>query len=565
MKISGFSIASGVVLLALAGMTRAQFGGPPTQEWSTSGADAQRSHWIRKDTLISKAAMSTGKFGFLWKLQVNSRPRGLNVFSRPVLVTNAMGYKGFRSLLVLAGPSNTIFAVDNDFGRMEWEKHFDVATPAESTAPCPGGMTAAATRAMSSDPSGLANRASGVRGFRSALSEPGAGASVDSVTSLPEGRVAGQANAAGRARAGGRGRGSPLATGFLIGAQPIMALASDGVLHFLSPITTKELLKPLQFIPANAHATDLAAVNGVIYTATVNGCGGVPNALWAIDPGGENQQARSWKTNGGSVVGTMAFGGDGAVYAAIGEGRAAEGGYSDSIVALDPATLKIKGWFTQPGADFKSTPVVFRSKGKELLAEASGDGRLFLLDTASLGGADHHTPLQVTPPSSGSRTSVVPDGLASWTDENGVQWLLAPSGSPPLSAGFKTTNGAVANGAIVAWKMAAGPKASLEPAWVSRDMIAPLPPIVVNGVIFAVASGEYHPGDAAIGNSERTARSSPAVLYALDATTGKEIWNSGMTMTSFAHGTGLSSSPGQVYLATSDGIVYAFGMPWERQ
>ena len=99
----------------------------------------------------------------------------------------------------------------------------------------------------------------------------------------------------------------------------------------------------------------------------------------------------------------------------------------------------------------------------------------------------------------------------------------APSGSPSLSAGFKTTNGAVANGAIVAWKMAAGPKASLEPAWVSRDMIAPLPPIVVNGVIFAVASGEYHPGDAAIGNSERTALSSPAVLDALDATTGKEI------------------------------------------
>ena len=94
-------------------------------------------------------------------------------------------------------------------------------------------------------------------------------------------------------------------------------------------------------------------------------------------------------------------------------------------------------------------------------------------------------------------------GLASWTDENGVQWLLAPSGSPSLSAGFKTTNGAVANGAIVAWKMAAGPKASLEPAWVSRDMIAPLPPIVVNGVIFAVASGEYHPGDPAVGNADR--------------------------------------------------------------
>jgi outer membrane protein assembly factor BamB len=201
----------------------------------------------------------------------------------------------------------------------------------------------------------------------------------------------------------------------------------------------------------------------------------------------------------------------------------------------------------------------------ELLAEAAVDGRLFLLDTASLGGTDHSTPLQVTPPSSGSRTSVVADALASWEDEKGARWLLAPSSAPLLSSGFKVTNGAVANGAIAAWKVSAGPKASFEPGWVSRDMIAPLPPIIVNGVIFAVASGEYHPGDAVVNNAERTARSSPAVLYALDATTGKEIWNSGRTVTSFAHGTGLSSSPGQVYLETSDGTVYAFGMPWERQ
>jgi hypothetical protein len=68
-------------------------------------------------------------------------------------------------------------------------------------------------------------------------------------------------------------------------------------------------------------------------------------------------------------------------------------------------------------------------------------------------------------------------------------------GTPSPPHGFRATNGTVANGTIVAWKMAAGPKASLEPAWVSRDMIAPLPPIGVDGVIFAIASGEYQPGD----------------------------------------------------------------------
>jgi outer membrane protein assembly factor BamB len=289
----------------------------------------------------------------------------------------------------------------------------------------------------------------------------------------------------------------------------------------------------------------------MVYMATIGECGGVPNAVWAIDPLAETPQAISWKTNGGTVAGTLAFGSDGTVYAAIGQGRAADGGYANAVVALDPQTLQVKDWLQHPGADFVSTPVVFQSKGKEFLAEAAGDGRIFLLDAASLGGTDHKTPLDITPAPSGARAGVFAAALASWEDESGVRWLLAPS--------------AATNGAITAYRVNPGAKPALQPAWASREMIAPLPPMVVNGVIFAASSGEYNPGDPAVSNADRARRSSPAVLYALDASTGKEIWNSGSTMTAFAHGTGLSSSPGQVYLATSDNTVYAFGMPYERQ
>ena len=240
-------------------------------------------------------------------------------------------------------------------------------------------------------------------------------------------------------------------------------------------------------------------------------------------------------------------------------------GYANAVVALDPRTLQVKDWFQHAGADFVSTPVVFQSKGKDLLAEVAGDGRIFLLDAASLGGADHKTPLEITPPSSGPRAGVLPAALASWEDESGVRWLLAPSAAPASANRFAATNGTVMNGAITAYRVKPGAKPSLEPAWISRDMIAPLPPIVVNGVIYAASSGEYNPGDPAVSNADRARRSSPAVLYALDAATGKDMWNSGSTMTAFAHGTGLSSSPGQVYLATSDNTVYAFGMPYERQ
>lgn len=79
--------------------------------------------------------------------------------------------------------------------------------------------------------------------------------------------------------------------------------------------------------------------------------------------------------------------------------------------------------------------------------------------------------------------------------------------------------------------------------------LVPLLPIVVNGVVFAAAAGEYR---------------SPAVLYALDAATGKELWSSGSAITSFVKSGGLSAGGGQIYLGTNDGTLYAFGFPMEH-
>jgi outer membrane protein assembly factor BamB len=59
-------------------------------------------------------------------------------------------------------------------------------------------------------------------------------------------------------------------------------------------------------------------------------------------------------------------------------------------------------------------------------------------------------------------------------------------------------------------------------------------------------------------------RASNAVLYALDAATGKELWTSGTTITSPVRGVGPSAGDSQVYVAASDGTLYVFGMPMER-
>jgi outer membrane protein assembly factor BamB len=106
-------------------------------------------------------------------------------------------------------------------------------------------------------------------------------------------------------------------------------------------------------------------------------------------------------------------------------------------------------------------------------------------------------------------------------------------------------------------------KAALEAGWQSRQIAAPLAPIVLNGIVFAAASGEYRGADANLSAAERAKRSTPAVLYALDAATGKELWSSGSAITSFARA-GLAAGGGQVYLVTYDNTLYAFGLPLEH-
>ena len=69
------------------------------------------------------------------------------------------------------------------------------------------------------------------------------------------------------------------------------------------------------------------------------------------------------------------------------------GEYANAIVALDPKTLQPTDWFTAPNADFITTPVIFTVGTLQLVAAATRDGRVLVLDAASLGGANHSTPL----------------------------------------------------------------------------------------------------------------------------------------------------------------------------
>jgi hypothetical protein len=326
-------------------------------------------------------------------------------------------------------------------------------------------------------------------------------------------------------------------------------------------------MTPIRFLPANADASGLILIDNTAYVGTANDCGGVANGVWALGVSVQDKTVIVWKTNGGSVAGTAgpAFGTDGAVYAATADGDYGPANFSDSVVALDPKTLRLKDFFSPAKSAFNATPVVFAHGGRDLIAATNSDGRLYLLDSASLGGADHRTPLAVSAKYVDVTTDYTPGALASWQDAGGTQWILVAAGG--AVSGVPAAGGNATNGAIVAFRVAdQGGKPTLQPAWVSRDMMSPLPPIVVDGVVFAVAGGEFRSSDASITGAQRAQRSASAVLYALDGTTGRELWNSGTALTSYvSHTSGLSEQFGTVYVATADNVLWSFGFPQHKQ
>ena len=52
---------------------------------------------------------------------------------------------------------------------------------------------------------------------------------------------------------------------------------------------------------------------------------------------------------------------------------------------------------------------------------------------------------------------------------------------------------------------------------------------------------------------------SRAILYALDGTTGAELYSSGTMAATFAHNTGLAVANKRIYFTTHDNTVYALG------
>jgi outer membrane protein assembly factor BamB len=544
-------------------------------DWPTPYADAQRTSWMQTDPNISVESISKPGFELQWTSKLDNQRRGLHGLTQGV---TASGVTLFVPASLVAGSSNKLYMLDNDTGYVIWSRTFDGALPA-ATGACSGGVTAAPTRIVSAtappaSPAGAAPPAparANQPGYRSLLGEPGQGIPVEPRGGgPPRGAPVGPARQGGAPApaAPGRGDGIPGAPNVASGAgtQRIIvgyAVAADGQLHVVGLQSGKDLQKPAPFLPPNSQWSNPVAVGTMMYAATSGNCAGAPNGVYAIDLDAPDKPVVTYRTNGGSVVGAVAFSSDGnTLLAAIGPGSVTGNGKANAIVALEPKTLQLKDWFTQPTAEFVTGPTVFRQGTKDVVAAATKDGRVMLLDAASLGGADHATPLVASRPLFASGGSISAEALSTWAAAAGTapadssaRWILVPVSGRPVGA--RTTNGAIRNGAVVALRVRdVNGALSLEPEWTTSDLRSPATPIIVNGVVFALSTGR----PVAAGRT-----GSPAVLFAHDGLSGKALWNSGKSMAASASPGSFWSALSQVYVGAEDGMIYAFGFLDERR
>jgi outer membrane protein assembly factor BamB len=495
--------------------------------WTTFGGDPQRTGWNKTETDLTLETVKHLKLE--WSVQLDSEAKALSNLTAPLVRASIATPKGVKDLVIVAGTSNKVFVVDGDTGNIYWQKTLSAeGAPARKESwLCPNGLTATPV-----------------------------------IGPVP--------------RTGGA------APGF---GQALYVLASDGKLHAFNLVSGEDVIPPTAFLPAFAKAWSMTLVNGLLFTTTSQNCNGVRSGVYAMDLNDADRKVSYFEAdaNGAGIWGRggAAITSDGHAIVETGDGAfdPAKNQMADSVIALAPKDLKVvdyftprnRAWMTKKDLDMGSIgPTVFNFKNWELAAASGKEGVIFLVDTKSLGGPDHRTPLYRSPLFTNQEVNFAGKGFwgafSTWEDAAGTRWLYAPAWGPPAPAAkFALQHGETPDGSVIAFKVEveAG-KPVLTPAWKSLNMSVPTPVIIANGVVFALSDGDspvqFGPSGNLLNVDDRKAKAGHAVIYALDATTGDVLFSSADTIRGFSHFSAPAVGGGRVYVGTEDGMLYAFGL-----
>jgi len=493
-------------------------------DWATFAHDPQRTGWAFEETRIAPDSVSQMKL--VWKTKLDAEPYSLYNLVPPIVVSNVSTAKGVRPVVYTQGVTGgTVFALDAQTGEELWERKFQV------------GLTAI-------------KQSDGGYQYQGGMLCPG-GAT-----------------------------GSPVADR---AANLMYVVSPYGKLYGLD-LGSGDIRYPgTQFVAPFSKVSSLILVNGVIYTTLAQGCGDARSGFYAIDVRDKSnpklyQGLTAVAGSAGPWGHGAAFGTNGRIYGGTADGNfdPQNGTYSNAVVAMSTDTLKFVdyylpvNWRILQRRDFDlgaASPVFFGWKSRNIVAHGAKESVIDLLDADNLGGADHQTPLYQSPrlgndAQSGLLGHGIWGGLSMSRDDDGNTWLLAPVGGPPAKEGpsFPLTNGPVTHGSVMAFRVLADPKTGnpmLQPEWISGDLDMPDGVVSANGVVFALGTGsnEVQRG----GDAVRMSTNHPAVLKAFDLKSGKELWNSGTSIESWMHFSGLAISGGSVFVVDHDGNVYNFG------
>jgi outer membrane protein assembly factor BamB len=496
-----------------------------TADWPTFGHDPQRSGWAFEETTLTRENVHGLKLR--WKVQLKNEPKSLISLTAPVVAAGVETAQGLKTIVYVAGTSNTLFALDAENGKIIWSETFEskVLPKEKGFWLCPNALNATPT----------IDRA---RNIVFSLAEDGQLYGVD--------------------LGSGINKFGPV--------QFVPAFSKNWSLNLLDGTIYTAVSGNCGGSRPGLYAMDIAEPKRPkiheLFTAT-NGAG-----VWG---------------RGGPVLGNNQR-----IYGTTADGDFAPfaGDYADSFIAAAVADLRVIDYYTpfnwariqQYDLDLaSSSPVYFAQKNYNLLAGGGKQGYLYLLDADSLGNKDHQTPLFVTSRLANDDETYEANGiwgaLSVWRDSDDQTWLYVPLwGHPSKEApAFAKTNGTVVHGSIAAFKVqSAEGKPVLEPAWLSGDLDLPEPVVIANGVVFVLSNGENarqtHEGGlitkkwTLLNDAEKLQNTKTAVLYALDAKTGDVLYQCGEAMHSWVHFSGLAVAQGQIFAVDHDSWVYCFGL-----
>ena len=394
-------------------------------DFLTEGVDNGRTGWVKDEKIFTTANVGSTKL--LWKVKLESAPRAMHNLYAPLIAESVTTAQGNREIGLAAGVSDDLFALDVTTGAVIWRRQFE-------------------------------NRLATQAPVNNTLCPGGQTAVPTMVQRAP-------------------------------GQYTVYAVSWDGKLHQINLADGENVAPAEKFIPGNGKPYALNYKDGVIYTATAQGCGGVTNAFYSFDLA--TRRASAFIPAGGGLWGRRGASIDpeGRVYLGTGDAQfdPATRRLGNGIVSvkLDAnKTLQLVDYFGAPNAnwlwrrdlDVNTTPVALDYRGRKFLVGTSKECRLWLLDRDNLGGEDHRTSLYTTPlvcaDSQAFDAVGVWGALSAWQDAAGTQWVLVPFWGP-VSKQFKAPveHSRPKGGGVAAFKLeeVAG-KWQLTPAWLSRDM-----------------------------------------------------------------------------------------------